>query len=151
MKTFAVLTCLFVLSPIAAAQELSPLTIVSGETTHAFQVEVADDEAEREQGLMNREDMAQDRGMLFTYEQPQMAGVWMKNTLIPLDMLFLAEDGTIKAIAKSAEPGSERTINSGFRVKAFLEINGGKADELAIKPGDIVRHEALGNMEAAEN
>lgn len=146
MKKLVALVCLAFLSPVAIAQELSPLNIVSGETTHAYQVELADDEAERAQGLMNREDMAQDHGMLFTYDQPQMAGVWMKNTLIPLDMLFVDGDGVILAIAKNAEPGSERTINSGFRVKAFLEINGGQADELSIKPGDIVRHDSLGNM-----
>ncbi len=135
----------------AAAQEFSPLKIESGETTHEFQVELADDDAERELGLMHREEMARDRGMLFTYNQPRRSGVWMKNTLIPLDMLFLDADGRIVVIAKNAEPGSERIIDSGFRTKGFLEINGGQADELAIKPGDIVRHEALGNWADEQN
>lgn len=143
------------LSPIgvglAGAQELSSLTIESGETVHAFEVELADEEDERELGLMHREELGADRGMLFTYDRPQQAGVWMKNTLIPLDMLFIGAEGEIVSIAKNAVPGSLRTIRSGFVVQGFLEINGGQADELGIKPGDIVRHGALGNWEPQEN
>ena len=150
-KLIALVGLVVSLAAPAMAQEFTPLIIVSGDKTHEFQVELADDEAERALGLMHREEMAQDRGMLFTYEQPQRSSVWMKNTLIPLDMLFLGADGTIVAIAKNAEPGSLRTINSGFPSQGFLEINGGQADVLAIKPGDIVRHKALGNWEDEEN
>lgn len=152
MKKLITLACLvFSLAVPAMAQEFTPLTIVSGDKTHEFQVEVADDQEERALGLMYREEMAPDHGMLFTYDQPQRTSVWMKNTLIPLDMLFLDSDGAVVAIAKNAEPGSLRTIDSGFRSKGFLEINGGQADVLAIKPGDIVRHKALGNWDDQEN
>lgn len=146
----ALLLCL---APVgtAAAQDLQPLKIESGDAVHEFQVELADDDDERAQGLMHREELGQDRGMLFTYDRPQRAGVWMKNTLIPLDMLFVAADGTVVSIAKNAVPGSLRTIESGFAVKGFLEINGGQADALGIKPGAIVRHEALGNWAPEEN
>ncbi len=132
----------------AHAQEFEPLRIVSGETTHEFQVELADEPDEREMGLMHREEMGAARGMLFTYEQAQKASVWMKNTLIPLDMLFMASDGTILAIAKNARPGSLRIIDSGFQVKGFLELNGGQSDELGINPGDVIQHKSLGNYQA---
>lgn len=135
----------------AVAQELAPLRIESGAQTHEFQVELADEDDERELGLMHREELGADRGMLFTYDRPQHAGVWMKNTLIPLDIMFVADDGEIVSIAKNAVPGSLRTIESGFVVHGFLEINGGQVDDLGIKPGDVVRHEALGNWQAEEN
>ncbi len=148
-KLIAIAVFAFSLAGAATAQERGPLIIESGETTHTFEVELADDNEERSLGLMHREEMAADHGMLFTYERPQEAGVWMKNTLIPLDMLFVGADGEIVSIAKNAKPGSLRTISSGFRVSGFLEINGGQADALGIQPGDIVRHEALGNWEEA--
>lgn len=150
-KLLAALVLFFAPVGAAAAQELQPLKIESGDAVHEFQVELADEEDERSLGLMHREELGRDRGMLFTYDRPQQAGVWMKNTLISLDMLFVASDGTVVSIAKNAVPGSLRTIQSGFPVKAFLEINGGQADELGIKPGDVVRHEALGNWTTEEN
>ena len=132
--------------PAAMAQlETSSLTIQSGEKQHVFTVEIADDPEEISDGLMYREALAPDAGMLFDFGQPRQANMWMKNTLIPLDMLFIAPDGTVLAIARNAVPGSLRTINPGVAVKGVLELNGGQASELGIEPGDTVEHEIFGN------
>jgi uncharacterized membrane protein (UPF0127 family) len=125
---------------VAHAQALEPLTVKSGDKVHAFQVEVADSEEETQRGLMNRAELGKDRGMIFDFGQPRETGMWMKNTLIPLDMLFLDTDGTVLAIAENARPHSLRVINPGFVVKGVLEINGGQSAELGIKPGDTVVH-----------
>jgi uncharacterized membrane protein (UPF0127 family) len=103
-----------------------------------FTVEIARNEAQREQGLMFRPSMAPDAGMLFLFDGPEMARFWMKNTLIPLDMLFVAADGHITNIFKRAVPMSESVIASAGPVVAVVELNGGTADHLGIKPGDLV-------------
>lgn len=133
--------------PAAFAQlETGPLTIMSGETEHSFTVELANDPEEVQTGLMNREELAENAGMLFDFGQPREANMWMKNTLIPLDMLFIDTDGDVLAIARDAVPGSLRRINPGFPVKAVLELAGGRAEELGIEPGDTVHHEIFGNL-----
>ena len=93
---------------------------------------------------MYRRDLAGDAGMLFIYERDKPISMWMKNTLIPLDMLFLARDGRIVRIAARAVPMSLQTISSGEEVAAVLELNGGTADRLGIAAGDRVIHPALG-------
>jgi uncharacterized protein len=118
----------------------TPLTIVSGTTTHNFQVELADTPEKSELGLMNRTSMEKDHGMIFDFGEPRDVSMWMKNTLIPLDMLFIDTDGTVLAIAQNARPGSLRLIGSGFPIKSVLELNGGVAKELGLKPGDKVEH-----------
>ena len=139
----------FVLTAPAALAELetSPLTIESSNGVHAFTVEIADEPEEITTGLMNRESMDPDAGMLFDFGQPREAAMWMKNTLIPLDMLFMAPDGQVIAIARNAVPGSLRTITPGVPVKAVLELNGGRAEELGIEPGDEVIHPIFGNAD----
>lgn len=139
----------FVLTAPAALAELetSPLTIESSSGAHAFTVEIADEPEEITTGLMNRESMDPDAGMLFDFGQPREAAMWMKNTLIPLDMLFMAPDGQVIAIARNAVPGSLRTITPGVPVKAVLELNGGRAEELGIEPGDEVIHPIFGNAD----
>lgn len=132
--------------PLAFAQlETGPLTIDSETGEHVFTVELANDQDEIRNGLMNRESMAPDAGMLFDFGQPREASMWMKNTLIPLDMLFMDPSGKVIAIARNAVPGSLRTISPGVPVKAVLELNGGRAAELGIEPGDMVRHQIFGN------
>jgi uncharacterized membrane protein (UPF0127 family) len=127
-----------------AAPELAPLTIeTSAGLSLAFRVELARTEAERAQGLMYREKLAPDAGMLFIYPTDRPVAFWMKNTLIPLDMLFIQRDGTILSIVERAVPLSEATIPSGAPVAAVLEVNGGTVSHLGIKPGDHVRCEAL--------
>jgi uncharacterized membrane protein (UPF0127 family) len=114
-----------------------PLTIHSASGNHRFIVEIAASAAEQEQGLMFRRSLAPDRGMIFPYDPPQEVGFWMKNTLIPLDMLFIRADGTIARIAH-ATPLSLDTVPSGEPVAAVLEIAGGRAAQLAIHAGDRV-------------
>lgn len=127
-------------SQSAHAQSLTPLTIQSGGKAHTFNVELADTEQERQTGLMFRESLPKDGGMLFDFGNPQPASIWMKNTLIPLDILFIDTDGKVLAIARNAVPHSLRQISPGVPVKGVLEINGGAAAELGINPGDTVVH-----------
>lgn len=117
--------------------------------TARFNVEIADDPAERAQGLMNRPSMPASSGMLFLYEAPQRAGFWMKNTLIPLDMIFLDETGTVTRVHENAVPLDETTIDGGDGVLAVLEINGGLASAIGIGEGDQLRHPALDQSIAA--
>ncbi|WP_225907974.1 DUF192 domain-containing protein [Hyphomonas sediminis] len=121
-----------------------PLSIQSGDETHAFTVEMATTPEEIQQGLMFRESLAPDAGMLFDFGMTRQASMWMKNTLIPLDMLFILEDGSVVAIARNAQPGSLRSIGPGVPVRAVLELPGGRAKELGIEPGDKVVHRLFG-------
>jgi hypothetical protein len=123
------------------------LTIESAAGSHRFAVEVAVTPAQRAQGLMFRERLPADAGMLFLYPSEQIVSMWMKNTLIPLDMLFIAEDGRIVHIAERAVPGSMATISSGQPVRAVLELNGGTAARMKIAPGDRVLHQTFGTAD----
>jgi uncharacterized membrane protein (UPF0127 family) len=115
------------------------MDIITHDGVRHFQVEVADTEASREQGLMFRKHLAGDRGMLFDFHTPQPVAFWMKNTLIPLDMVFIAPDGRIISIARNAKPHDETPIPSGGVVLGVLELRGGRAAEVDIQPGDRVR------------
>lgn len=108
-----------------------------------FRVEVADDDAERARGLMFREDMSPSAGMLFLYESPRRAQFWMKNTLIPLDIIFADEAGRVTRVHSDAVPMDTTGIDGGEGVLAVLEINGGLAARLGIGPGFEMRHPAL--------
>ena len=109
----------------------------------SFTVELADEPEERSQGLMHRESMAASAGMLFIYERPQRATFWMRNTLIPLDMIFLNDEGVITRIHENAVPLDETTIDGGPNVLAVLEINAGLSGALGLSVGDELRHEAM--------
>lgn len=147
--TSALLSAAFVFGAASAdPMQVTPLTIETDEGTHAFTVEIADDQEEISYGLMNRESMDADKGMLFEFSPPRDPAMYMKNTLIPLDMLFVSSDGTIEMIARNTVPGSLRTISAGIPVAAVLEINGGKADELGIEPMDTIIHPMFGNAPA---
>jgi uncharacterized protein len=123
------------------AQALESLGIVTqGGQRQSFQVEVARNDADRAQGLMYRRSMAADQGMLFDFGRVEPVSMWMQNTYIPLDMLFIRKDGTIARIAANTEPLSTRTIASGEPVLAVLELNAGTAARLGIKPGDRIEH-----------
>ena len=108
-----------------------------------------DDAAERAQGLMHRESLPRFAGMLFVYESPQPVAFWMKNTLIPLDMLFFDGAGRLTRIKASAAPHDETPVVGGDAVRYVLEINGGLAAELGIDPGAELRHPALDQATAA--
>jgi uncharacterized membrane protein (UPF0127 family) len=131
----------FATSGLAAppALKTAPLEIVTARGDYHFQVEVADTSASRERGLMFRKSLAGDRGMLFDFKTPQAVAFWMKNTLIPLDMLFIGTDGRIVSIARDARPMDETAIPSGGSVLAVLELRGGRAAEIDAEPGDRVR------------
>ncbi len=105
-----------------------------------FSVEVADDPRERARGLMFRESMGNYNGMLFVYEFPQKVAFWMKNTLIPLDMIFVDEQGQVAHVHHEAVPGDLSPIPGGDNIFAVLEINGGLARRFGIGPGDVMRH-----------
>jgi hypothetical protein len=120
--------------------EESLLTIAAADDRFEFQVEMAVSPAQRSQGLMFRESLEEDRGMLFDFGQPQQATMWMRNTYVPLDMLFIDEHGRITQIAADAQPLSNAVIASRERVRAVLELRGGVSAKLGIKPGDRVIH-----------
>jgi uncharacterized membrane protein (UPF0127 family) len=124
----------------AAAQNVEPLAIESADERFEFQVEVAVTLAERSRGLMYRRELADDRGMLFDFGNTGPASMWMRNTYIPLDMLFIEPDGRIRKIAAETEPHSEEVISSGGPVRAVLELRGGITGELGIEPGDQIIH-----------
>lgn len=124
----------------APAAATEPLEIVSGDKRHRFAVEVMRTPETRARGLMFRRSMPEDVGMLFDFERDQMVAMWMKNTYLPLDMLFIFADGRIHRIEARTEPESERTISSGVAVRSVLEINAGVAAKLGLKPGDRVIH-----------
>jgi hypothetical protein len=115
------------------------LDVVTHRGVRHFTVEIADTDATRERGLMFRKHLAGNQGMLFDFKTPQPVAFWMKNTLIPLDMLFIAPDGRVISIARQAIPMSETPIPSGGDVLAVLEIRGGRAAEIGARPGDRVR------------
>ena len=118
--------------------DLVPLEIRSTTGTHHFTVEVARTSDQQSQGLMFRAALAADMGMIFPFPNPRMASFWMRNTLIPLDMIFIRADGTIARIAANTVPHSEDSVSSGEPVAAVLEIKGGRAAELGISEGDRV-------------
>ncbi|HEV7433688.1 MAG TPA: DUF192 domain-containing protein [Pseudorhizobium sp.] len=110
---------------------------------HRFDVELALSPPQRSQGLMHRETMADDHGMLFDFGESRPVSMWMKNTPLPLDMLFIQRDGIISHIHERAVPFSENIIDSRGPVAYVLELNGGRADELGIQPGDRVVSERI--------
>ncbi len=118
-------------------------------TVMQFRVEVADDGAERSQGLMFRERMASSAGMLFVYDKPQRAQFWMENTLIPLDMIFADAAGRVTTVHANAIPRDRTPIDGGSGVQFVLEINGGLASRLGIVKGSELRHPAIDQTNAA--
>ena len=121
----------------------SPLAIVTDEATHYFTVQLADKPREHRIGLMFRESMPADHGMLFDFERPDRRSFWMKNTYIPLDIIFIRSNGRIANIERG-EAESLASIRSRGRVQAVLELNAGTAEKLGIASGDLVRHEIFG-------
>lgn len=105
-----------------------------------FSVDIADDPQERAQGLMFLESMPTLQGMLFIYERPQSVSFWMKNTLLPLDMIFVSPQGEVLGIHQNAIPGDLTPISGGDGVQVVLEVNGGLTDRLGIAVGDVMQH-----------
>lgn len=118
----------------------SPLTVATAAKVHRFTVELAETDAQRTRGLMFRTALAPDRGMLFDFQRPTYIGMWMRNTLIPLDMLFIDAGGHITYIRENATPGSLEVIQPPDRNRYVLELAGGTAARLGIRPGDRIEH-----------
>ena len=127
-------------SPVAQAASFAPLEIVTKSGVQVFSVEMATTEEEKTTGLMYRKELADGKGMLFDFSPEQQVSMWMKNTYISLDMIFIRADGRILRIAENTEPMSTRIIPSGGLAKGVLEVIGGTARKYGIEPGDRVAH-----------
>jgi uncharacterized membrane protein (UPF0127 family) len=138
----AVFLSLSIGAPAARAEALQPLEFVTASGPHQFKVEVADTSAERAKGLMFRRSMPQNQGMLFDFHDEVPIMMWMRNTYIPLDMVFVSRDGVVTIIAPNTTPMSEETIPGGMAY-GVIELNAGVAEKIGLKPGDTVRHPAF--------
>src|ERR1700759_2291755 len=124
----------------ARAATIQPLEIVTKTGVHVFSVEMATTEEEKTTGLMYRKELADGKGMLFDFSPEQEVSMWMKNTYISLDMIFIRADGRILRIAQNTEPMSTKIIPSGGLAKGVLEVVAGTAQKYGIAPGDRVGH-----------
>lgn len=124
----------------ALAQALEPLAIITANGRHIFQVEVMRTPEQRARGLMHRQHLPADRGMLFDFGRVEPVAMWMQNTYIPLDMFFITPEGRIARITERTEPHSTRTLPSGEPVLAVLELNGGAAETMGARAGDRIEH-----------
>jgi uncharacterized membrane protein (UPF0127 family) len=121
-------------------QPLERLTVTTSSGQHVFMVEIADDDAERQRGLMFRDPLPDDRGMLFEFPDLAERGFWMHNTPSPLDIIYIDPRGRIVSIARNAKPYSDEVLPSNGVASGVLEVRAGRADEIGAKPGDVVRH-----------
>jgi uncharacterized membrane protein (UPF0127 family) len=148
-RSFAALACLAAFALLATAWLGAPgkagpaferLEIVTANGTHAFKTEVARTPAERAKGLMYRHDLPRDRAMLFDFGVEQKVMMWMKNTYVPLDMIFVSRDGRVVSIFYDAKPMSEAIISSEQPAYAAIEVRAGVARRIGVAVGDAVRH-----------
>ena len=148
IRTFAfavVLAAAWLVAPLpAGSAEQQTLEIVSKSGVHVFTVELAVSDEERQKGLMFRRSLPESQGMLFDFKADQDISMWMRNTYVSLDMIFIRDDGRIARIAENTEVLSERVIPSGVPVRAVLEVVAGTAKKLGIAPGDRVAHSLFG-------
>ena len=150
-----ILTSLFLTVPMVSSAQTSkndvvdfgapvPLSIVSEGGTHEFVVERAVSLDQQARGMMFRETMGADTGMIFEFDEPKVATIWMKNTSIPLDILFVRSNGRILKIEHMAQPYKLRSASSEAVVASVVELQGGRSRDLGIMPGDLVKHEFFG-------
>lgn len=129
------------LTPLAACSSSDTrLVIQTDKGEFAFNIEVVDTPETRQKGLMFRQSLAPDAGMLFDFQREQMTSFWMQNTLIPLDMIFISPDGEVKTVHVNARPLDTTGISSQVPVQFVLEIPGGRSVEIGLKPGDRIVH-----------
>ena len=134
-----------VASAPASAASFQPLEIVTKNGVQVFSVEMATTEEEKQTGLMYRKELADGKGMLFDFNPEQEVSMWMKNTYVSLDMIFIRADGRILRIAENTEPLSTKIISSGGPARAVLEVVAGTAQKYGIRPGDRVGHPLFGS------
>lgn len=131
---------LVLVAPLAACSEENTLVVHTAKGNFPFTVEIAETDAERARGLMFRQELADDAGMLFDFHEERPVAFWMQNTFIPLDMIFIRADGTVQNIHANARPQDTTSIPSDGPVRFVLEIPGGRAAEIGLEPGDKVDH-----------
>lgn len=144
----SLLICLLIVLPACSpasngaerADDWTYVEVVSETGVHRFTVEIADEPAEQRRGLMYRQSLPEDAGMLFLYEEAEILSYYMRNTYIPLDIIYIDTEGRIVSIARETEPLSERSLFSAAPAIAVLEVNGGLSDQLGFGEGDLVRH-----------
>jgi len=120
--------------------DVSTLTLETSSGSHVFAVELADTDETRQRGLMFRDHLAADAGMLFDFETPRIINMWMRNTPLPLDMIFISTAGRVAHIAENTVPFSEAIISSRYEVLSVLEVNAGTARRIGLRTGDQVAH-----------
>jgi uncharacterized protein len=142
VRSLLFICALLLIAPasLAAGLPRDVLLVETASSQYRFEVEVADDPSERAEGLMYRESLADNAGMLFLYPKPQPVEFWMKNTPLSLDIVFVRADGTIARIAESTTPMSEDMIPSGEPVRAVLEVKAGTMRQLGVAVGDRLRN-----------
>ena len=144
-RALGILLALLVgLSPLAACSGENRLVLHTATGDHPFTVEVVDTPESRAQGLMFRQSLAPDAGMLFDFKENREVAFWMRNTFIPLDMIFIAPNGTVETIHVNARPHDVTGIPSEGPVQFVLEIPGGRSVEIGLKPGDTMEHDRVG-------
>lgn len=140
----ALIAVLAVAAPLAACSDEGNLVLHTATGDYSFNVEVVDTPETRAEGLMFRQELADDAGMLFDFQQEREVSFWMRNTFIPLDMIFVGSDGVVKTIHVNARPQDPTSIPSQVPVQFVLEIPGGRSEEIGLKPGDIMEHVRVG-------
>ncbi len=146
---FALLGLLVIVARPGLAQDaarIEPIVIETDEGAQILNVEIADTPALQERGLMFRQRVPEDRGMLFLFGSSQPISMWMKNTLAPLDMIFIRADGTVSEVVESTKPLSLEIIQSKENLPAVLELGAGGAKRFGIKPGTLIRTSYFGNL-----
>lgn len=140
-RSFAVIAALFfALMPLAACSSDNALTVHTAKGDYTFGIEVVDTDAGRQKGLMFRQSLAADKGMLFDFKEDRPVSFWMMNTFIPLDMIFIRPDGVVANVHVNARPQDPTSIPSEGPVMFVLEIPGGRSVEIGLKAGDTVSH-----------
>ncbi|WP_332700506.1 DUF192 domain-containing protein [Devosia sp.] len=130
--------------PLAACSDEGKLVLHSSTGEHSFNVEIVDTPETRAEGLMFRQELADDAGMLFDFKEERQVSFWMRNTFIPLDMIFVGADGVVKTIHVNARPQDPTSIPSQVPVQFVLEIPGGRSVEIGLQPGDTMEHPLVG-------
>jgi uncharacterized protein len=130
--------------PLAACSDEGRLVLHTDSGEHSFNVELVDTPETRQQGLMFRQELADDAGMLFDFKAERPVSFWMQNTYIPLDMIFIDAKGVVKTIHDNARPHDTTSIPSNVPVQFVLEIPGGRSEEIGLKPGDTMEHPRVG-------
>ena len=137
------LAAIIAFAPLAACSDEGKLTLHTATGDHAFNVEVVDTPETRAKGLMFVQELADDAGMLFDFKEQREVSFWMQNTFIPLDMIFVGADGVVKTVHANARPHDTTSIPSKVPVQFVLEIPGGQAAAIGLKPGDTMAHDRV--------